>query len=489
MRRLIGSGGGALALGLLMLVMVGCGFAPAEGASSASQGETVSPLQVAPAPLCPGPDCPMGPEFTPPPDGGGAPPPLCPGPDCPMGPDFVPPPGGMAPPSDGWVGPCAEGGALYGTPYCDGVRSGTTVGPCDEGGAYVDDPSICPFGPGGNNAPATGTPVPTATPTPTTIPTPTGTPSGVIGPCAEGGALAGSSYCARVRDGLEIGPCAVGGAYVDDPVICPVGPATGVAKPTPTATPATPPVSPTASVTPTARAVIPTPTPTGAPSVTGGPVAGILPPPDLMSQCPGATCPWGPEWAPPCGVGGPLEGTPECTATLAGTSIGPCAPGGSAYGDVTICPWTAGVAAELAGAGGFFGTASQTPEAAASAEKLIAGAEASLSATFAPASLSGRPGAFASLGEGMPDVRVYAPGEASPAPALTDPGDLTPFRAPAPPPEGLFGVTLPPQPASDTIVPSGQAIAGGSSGADEDTVPRVVERLAALVGGLRLPAR
>ena len=44
-------------------------------------------------------------------------------------------------------------------------------------------------------------------------------------------------------------------------------------------------------------------------------------------------------------------------------------------------------------------------------------------------------------------------------------------------------------PRTVTVVPSGQAIAGGSSGADGDTVPRVVERLAALVGVLRLPAR
>ncbi len=461
MRRLTGRRGLVAVLAGVALLLAGCASDPVDAAALAASEGATSGLQVAPTPLCPGPDCPMGPDFT-------------------------PPPGGGTPMPEGWVGPCAEGGSLYGTPYCEGVRDGTTVGPCDVGGAYVNDPTVCPFGPAGGAATPTATPTSTATPTPTptaTItpsPTPTTAPSGSLGPCEPGGVLAGTDYCVRVRAGLEVGPCAVGGAYVNDPTVCPVGPATG--SPSPTATPAPSPTpAPTAVATaPPAPAVTPTATPAAVLAV------GILPPPDLSFQCPGSACPWGPEWTPPCAAGGPLEGTPECVAALAGNPVGPCAPGGSAYGDAVICPWTAGVIAELAASGGFFGSAPGDPDGAAVGAVFggDGGGDALAGLLFTPAVPGGSVGGFAGLAPSARLASVYAGAAGPMPPAGSDAfGGVSPFAAPPPPPEGMFGVPLAPVPDPSTIVPSGQVIAGGD---DAEVVPRVIERFAGLFRAFRL---
>ncbi|PKN82068.1 MAG: hypothetical protein CVU47_04365 [Chloroflexi bacterium HGW-Chloroflexi-9] len=475
MRQLIGRGGPVAALIGLALLLSACGAGPVESAAIGGAEGVTSGLQVAPAPLCPGPDCPMGPDFT--------------------------PPGGGTPMPEGWVGPCAEGGSLYGTPYCEGVYDGTTVGPCDVGGAYVNDPSVCPSGPGGGTGTPTSMPTATATSTPTVTPTPTLTATpGIPGPCEVGGVLAGTDYCVRVRAGLEIGPCAAGGAYVNDPSVCPIGPATG--SPTPTVAPSPSPtpgptVTPSPSPTPTPPVIAtatPSPTATPGATVTPTPVAtvlavGVLPPSDLSFQCPGSACPWGPEWTPPCAAGGPLEGTPECVAALEGNPIGPCAPGGSAYGDLVICPWTAGVTAELAATGGFFGAAPGDPDGSALSVALGGGGGGDGGVLppvlFTPlAAPAAGMGGFAALAPASQLASVYAGAAAPPSAAF---GGVSPFAAAAPPPEGLFGVPLASAPAPGTVVPSGQVIAGGSG--DTAVVSRVIERFAGLFGTLRLRSR
>ena len=269
------------------------------------------------------------------------------------------------------------------------------MGPCAEGGAYFGDPVIC-GGLGGGTPPAGGGTPPAGGSTPAPMPSATtgpgsGTPPGDYrpGPCEVGGVLYGTADCVGVQEGLRPGPCAEGGAYVNDPEVC--GPflpsgsatpsATGTPRPTATAT-----TSPTVTATPSATPLpttsatprptttaTPASTPTASPTPTAtsgttGATVGVLPPSGI-GGCPGPDCPYGPDWIPPYMEGGPLAGTTECQQTLAGLAVGPCAPGGSAYGDADICPWTVAGAA-IAASGGFFGTPPAGPPATGSSNSL-----------------------------------------------------------------------------------------------------------------------
>lgn len=417
--------------------------------------------------------------------------------------------GTPAAPGDFGPGPCEPGGALYGTPTCEGVPEGDVVGPCAEGGAYFGDPVIC-GGLGGGTPPAGGgTPAPTTAATPSaTVGPGGGTPPGDYrpGPCEAGGVLYGTPDCVGVQEGLRPGPCAEGGAYVNDPVVCgPLLPsgsttpsATGTPRPTATPTaPATRTPSPTPTLTLTATATprpTTTATPASTPTVTPTPAAtsgttgatvGLLPP-SGVGGCPGPDCPYGPNWVPPCMEGGPLAGTTECQQTLAGLAVGPCAPGGSAYGDADICPWTVAGAA-IASSGGFFGVApaGAPPTGGSSALATALGAlsaprEGGATATPTPSSTVGGSGTpstapsatptstvgFAAIGAG-----TYTPGQflwgiapLSPAPTVTplpSPpiapfGELDPF---APASGGLEAFyNLPLGEVGQFVTPWGQAL-------------------------------